>query len=55
MLNSISSSEFIGMVIMATCVYYGVVLIKYYRKELRNLLPRRHKYENEVGRESLKQ
>jgi hypothetical protein len=54
MLSSISSSEFIGMVIIATCVYYGVVLIKYYRKELRNLLPGRHKYQNEARRGSLK-
>jgi hypothetical protein len=54
MLRMISSSEFIGAVIISTCGYYLFVLIKYYRQELRNLLPSRHKYENEGRRERLK-
>ena len=54
MLKMISSAQFVGVMIMSTCGYYLFILIKYYRQELRNLLPRRHKYENKGGPERLK-
>ncbi len=38
MLKMISSNIFIESMIIVTCIYYVIVLVKYYYKELKNLL-----------------
>ncbi|HEY4334966.1 MAG TPA: hypothetical protein VGM89_03690 [Puia sp.] len=34
MLKSISSADFFETLVIVTCIYYVVVLIRYYRKEI---------------------
>ena len=46
MLRRMLSGEFVEMMIILTCIYYVVVLIRYYRKELKPIIIRSHITEN---------
>jgi hypothetical protein len=49
MLKSISTTEFLSFLTILTCIYYVVVLIKYYRKDMKGFWIRQFKKQKPTG------
>ena len=53
MLKSIPTAEFITFLTVLTCIYYVVVLIKYYRKDMKGFLKSLFKNQKPTGATSV--